>query len=119
MNSFIFPSEGKMETRSPLGALFFASETRIPGTIDDPQNWSINSLTPSALHDVMMWNTDNKNHKTLRISLARSQRCLRDPGIVCRTTDCFLLIDSQFPTGYMGVGNMNFSSRSEAVLIRS
>jgi len=30
-------------------------------------NWSINSLTPSALHDVMMWNADNKksqNHGT-------------------------------------------------------
>ena len=24
------------------------------------QNWSINSLTSSALHDVMMWNTDNQ-----------------------------------------------------------
>jgi len=23
-------------------------------------NWSINSLTPSALHDVMMWNTSNQ-----------------------------------------------------------
>jgi len=28
-------------------------------------NWSINSLTPSALHDVMMWKTSNKNHKTM------------------------------------------------------
>ena len=25
-----------------------------------PWNWIINSLTPSALHDVMMWNTDNQ-----------------------------------------------------------
>ena len=39
-----------------------------PGTrkIDSPWNWSINSLAPSALHDVIMWNIDNKkNHKTM------------------------------------------------------
>jgi len=24
------------------------------------QNWSINTWTPSALHDVMTWNTDNQ-----------------------------------------------------------
>jgi len=24
------------------------------------RNWSINSLTPSALHDVIMWNTDKQ-----------------------------------------------------------
>lgn len=30
-----------------------------------PQNWCINSLIPCALHDVMMWNTDNQNHKTM------------------------------------------------------
>ena len=44
---------------------FFSSEDQVPGTIRDPQNWSINSLTPSALHDVIMCNTDNKNHKTM------------------------------------------------------
>ena len=27
---------------------------------DRCRNWSIHSLTPSALHDVMMWNTDNQ-----------------------------------------------------------
>lgn len=27
-----------------------------PGT----RNWSVNSLTPNALHDVMMWSTDNQ-----------------------------------------------------------
>ena len=30
-----------------------------------PRNWSIYSLIPRALHDVMMWNTDNKNHKAM------------------------------------------------------
>ena len=40
-------------------SFFFSSGT-------DTQNWSINSLTPSALHDAMMWNTNNKNHKTQR-----------------------------------------------------
>ena len=28
-------------------------------------NWSINSLIIRALHDVMMWNTDSKNYKTM------------------------------------------------------
>ena len=28
-------------------------------------NQNINSLTPSALHDVMIQNTNNKNHKTM------------------------------------------------------
>ena len=31
---------------------------------DNPYNRSINSLTPSALHNVTMWNNDNKNNKT-------------------------------------------------------
>jgi len=34
------------------------------------RNWSINSLTPSALHDVMMWNTNNQksqNHHTCEL----------------------------------------------------
>ena len=38
---------------------------QVPGTIVIPWNWSINSLNPSALHNVMMWNTDNKNHKAM------------------------------------------------------
>ena len=42
-----------------------------PGTIDSPQNWSINSSAPSALHDIMMWNTD-KNHKTMTLSCPKS-----------------------------------------------
>jgi len=28
-----------------------------------PWNQNINSLTPIVLHDVLTWNTDNKNHK--------------------------------------------------------
>ena len=35
--------------------------------IISPWNWSVNSLTPSAFHDVMMWNTNNKNHKTMKV----------------------------------------------------
>ena len=34
---------------------------------NNAQNWSINSLTPSALHDVLMWNTDNRNHKPIGV----------------------------------------------------
>ena len=40
--------------QSPLGyvlLLLFQTGAR---------NWSINSLTPSALHDVLMWNTDKQ-----------------------------------------------------------
>ena len=44
---------------------FFSSETDILETIHNPQNLSISSLIPSALHDVMMWNTKNKNYKTM------------------------------------------------------
>ena len=44
---------------------FFTSEAGILRTIDDPRNWSIDSLTPSALHDVMIWNTNNKSHKSM------------------------------------------------------
>jgi len=33
--------------------------------IGGPWKWVINSLTAHALHDVMMWNTDNKYHKTV------------------------------------------------------
>ena len=57
---------------------FFPSETGISGTIDDPWNWSINSLTLSALHDVTMWNTDNKNHRTMAMyepTFSLANRC--------------------------------------------
>ena len=54
-NSIIFLSEQKTvtEQRIVLWKMFFSSGT-------GSQNWSTNSLTPSALHDVMMWNTNNK-----------------------------------------------------------
>lgn len=39
----------------------------IPQTIINPRNWRINSSTRKALHDVMMWTTDNKNHKTMAV----------------------------------------------------
>jgi len=32
-----------------------------------PRNQNINSFTPTALQDVLMWNTDNKNHKTTAV----------------------------------------------------
>jgi len=38
--------------------------SEVPGTTDNPRDCSINSLTTSTLHDVMMWNTDNKNYKS-------------------------------------------------------
>ena len=43
----------------------FSSENQVPGNIDNPWNWSTYSLTPRALHDVVIWYTDNKNHKTV------------------------------------------------------
>ena len=69
MNSFIFPSEWKTETEQWTVlwdmSFFFSSETRIDGTIHYPRNWSINSLTPRALHDFMMWNTYSESHETM------------------------------------------------------
>ena len=38
-----------------------------------PQNCSINSLIPRALHDVMMWNTNNKNHKIMTAGYTRTK----------------------------------------------
>jgi len=59
LRSFIFPSEWKkgMEPWSlqEMEFCFFSSETHVPRKISTPWNWSIKSLTPSALHDVMMW----------------------------------------------------------------
>lgn len=42
----------------------FSSETGRPGTIDNPQKWSINFLTSSALHALWCEVTIKKNHKT-------------------------------------------------------
>jgi len=44
-----------------------------------PQNWSIDSLIPHALHDVMMWNTDNKNHKPWHHLSGDLKRAIRSP----------------------------------------
>ena len=63
VNSFIFPSEQKHKVL--WGMCFFSSKNQVPRNIDNPRNGSINSLTPSAWHDIMMWNTNNKNHKTM------------------------------------------------------
>jgi len=43
---------------------FFSSATG-NGTVNNPWNSRANSLTHGVLHDVMMWNTDNKDHKTM------------------------------------------------------
>ena len=51
------------------------SESKAPRN-GGPRNRSINSLTPSALHYVMLWNTDNKNHKTTIPCLVLSQIAL-------------------------------------------
>ena len=47
---------------------FFSSDTG-NGAINNLWNYTINSLTPSALHDVMLWNSDNKDHKTMTVPL--------------------------------------------------
>lgn len=39
-----------------------------------PRNWNINSLIPCALHNVMMWNTDNKNHQIMT-TIKRKIKC--------------------------------------------
>jgi len=46
---------------SPLGYVVFLLFWE-PGIqkVVSPRNWSINFLIPRALHDVMMWSTDNK-----------------------------------------------------------
>ena len=57
-----------MEQQSLPGAVVHSVVSllrQVPGTVGNPWNWSVNSLNPSALHDVMMWKTDNKNHKTM------------------------------------------------------
>jgi len=56
--------------------LFFSPENQVSGNIDISPNWSSNSLTPSTLHDVMMWDTDNKNQRTTT-QLSCSGFCLQ------------------------------------------
>ena len=54
-----------LQMQSPLGLVVLIFWE--PGT----RNWSINSLTPNALHDVMMWSTSDEksqNHKTVTAS---------------------------------------------------
>ena len=52
----IFSSENQFSSEN--SSENFSSENQ---KVVSPQNWSINSLITHALHDVMMWNTDNKN----------------------------------------------------------
>jgi len=54
-----------------------------PGSMtnmNNPQNCSINSVTPCALHDVMMWNTNDKpwNYDRLRPTLEAGRRAPRN-----------------------------------------
>ena len=76
-------------TQSPLGYVVHFWE---PGTwkISSPQNWSINSLTPSTLHEVMMWNTKNNNHKTMTVFLNEQPPALSVSLLVdlCIWLDC-------------------------------
>ena len=54
--------------QSPLGyvvILFWEPGIRKVG---GPWKWGINSLAPSALHEVMIWNTNNKNQKTMTLA---------------------------------------------------
>ena len=90
-SSFIFPSEleTEMEQRSLLGYIvLFLFWERYTKTINNARNWSINSLTPSAPHDVMMWNTDNKNPKILMTYSYKSNFTHFDNGITnwCNVT---------------------------------
>ena len=57
----VFSSPLNAESSGACSSSFL--RTRDPEV--SPQNWSINSLIPCALHDVMMWNTKNKNHRTI------------------------------------------------------
>lgn len=53
LQSFIVPSENKKQNNEKSSVICSSSETGIAGTIDNPRNWSISSLTPNALHDVV------------------------------------------------------------------
>lgn len=69
-NSLSFPQNGKQKQNSEVFwemLLSFSFENQAPETINNAENWSINSLTTGAIHGVMMWNIDNKNHKTITI----------------------------------------------------
>lgn len=69
-----FPLNGK-QNRSPLGnVVVLFLRTRNP-----ERSWSINSSTPSALHDVIVWNTTDKNCKTVTLGITErsiSLQCL-------------------------------------------
>jgi len=62
----LWTENGNRTVKSPLGyaaVLHFWDRY----TWNNPQYRSTNSLSPSALHDVMTWSTDNKNHKTVTL----------------------------------------------------
>lgn len=64
-----FPLTGKWKRNSEgFWELSYISSLlrQVNGTVDNPRNCSIHSLTPSALHDVTVWNTGNQRHTTTR-----------------------------------------------------
>lgn len=66
--------------------------------INNPWNCIINSLTPSALHDVLMWNTDEKpwNHDTMpgiiteNIILGVTEKCLKGNEVIGHSQHSFM-----------------------------
>lgn len=78
LQSFIVPSENKKQNSEKSSVICSSSETGIAGTIDNPRNWSISSLTPNALHDVHIWCgiliKKKKNHNTMTLVLLEGER---------------------------------------------
>jgi len=57
----------KMKPSGTCSSLFFSlprpGDQKLMKNINNPHNCSLNSLNPSALHDVMIWNIDEKKWK--------------------------------------------------------
>ena len=95
-----FPLNGKMENRNKIMkssgscSSFFSSGTQVPRTINDPWSCSINFLNPSALHDVILWNADNKIIKpwhVVNIHEHSSYTCNDGSGIFLKKDDSLSL----------------------------
>ena len=50
-------------------------------------NQNINSLTPTGSHDVLMWNTDNKNHQTITL-VYNTSHYQRTQSYACKHQSC-------------------------------
>ena len=95
-----FPLNGKMENRNKIMkssgscSSFFSSGTQVPRTINNPWSCSINFLNPSALHDVILWNADNKIIKpwhVVNIHEHSSYTCNDGSGIFLKKDDSLSL----------------------------